>query len=348
MAEFHVFNGCLERDDAGFDQDVLRGTLDQTCLHLLNTDWYQRIKGFSLMEIKELAELYFRHEKVTDVTLGMRGNRFRSTGNEFWLLDKLFTIDGGQRLYAARVALDKRPDLALRIGAKIYFNTTVDSENAMFCAMNATQQRVSASVLVRNKYKVSPAAKLLFDLTANPDFALRRRIGWDQKLGLDEVLSGFALGCVAGGLHAHRGGVPSGRAYDLLDALDEVAQKITPEVMADNIRGFFDVVDQCWDIRNSKTLTVNFAFLLVLAKLISSYEDFWDSDGFYFAPKFLKRLAKFDNAQIQTQVKQLTKSNVDCKDVIFEVLRKRLQLDQFSGRRPPKGATTAHPHAPRS
>jgi hypothetical protein len=329
----------LELDeDAGFVQDVLRGTIDQDCLRALNVDWYQRTKGFSTQEIKEIAELYFHHMKVTDVILGMRGKHFRQTGNEFWLQDKVYVIDGLQRLYAARVALDKRPELALRIGGKVYFNTTDTSENAMFCALNATQQRVSASILVRNKYHVSPAAKLLFDVTANKDFALFRRIGWDQKLDIDEVLSGMALGCIAGGLHAHLGGVPGGRAYILLEALDIVAAKIGPAAMAANIIAFFNAVDKCWSIRGSKHLDISMNFLLVLARLFASYEDFWDGDNFYFAQKFLKRLVKFEYGQIQTQVKQLTRANMDTKDVIFEMLRKKLQLDQFSGRRPPQRA----------
>jgi hypothetical protein len=339
--EIHVLNGALEKDADEFDQDCLRGTIDQECLRWLNTDWYQRLEGFSEKEIRELTDLYFAHKKVTDIILGMRGGRFRKDGADFWLIDKVYIIDGVQRWHAARLALDHRPDLKLRLGAKIYFNTTAESENAMFCAMNATQQRVSASVLVRNKYKTSAAAKLLYELNRNNDFALKDCIGWNQRLNVGEVFSGFTLGCIAGALHMDKGGQPTGAAYDLLEHLDKVAIKITPEVMSQNLIGFFDAVDTCWSIRgHKKPECLNREFLCVLARLFSSYENFWDGNEFYLAPRYQKKLAKVDSESIRTQVKQLTKSNVDTKDVLFEVLRKRLDLDAFSGRRtPPKDKT---------
>jgi hypothetical protein len=340
MSEVHIFNAALEHDDQEF-QDVLRGTLDQTTLKSIHRDWYQRGQGFSEKEIRELTELYFQNQKVTDVTLGLRGSKFRQEGTEFWLLDKCFVIDGGQRLYAARVALDHRPSLVLRIGAKIYFDTTSESENAMFCAMNATQQRVSASVLLRNKFKDSPSAKALYDLNREPRFALSGRIGWDQKLGPGQSMSGYTLACIAGALHAEKGSMPAGRAYDLLASLDNACCKIGAEVFAENMIKFFDVVDECWIVRGGKKPEqLNRDFLNVLARLFSSYEDFWDKDEFYFAPKFMRRLQKYDAGPA---VKALLKHNREVKNVLFEVLRDRLGLDVFNGRRrpPPHNTTNA-------
>jgi len=243
-------------------------------------------------------------------------------------------------LLAARVALHNRSDLKLRIGVKIFFDTTSESENAMFCEINANQQRVSASVLLRNKYKVSKAVELLYSLGSDKDFALKDRIGWDQRLSPGQTISGFALGCIAGALHMHKGTVAAGRAYDLMESLDNAIHKITADVFYGNIVKFFDVVDSCWTIRNDKQpKCLNRHFLTVLAKLLSTYETFWDAEELYVADKYLRRLTAFNIATINTQVKQMTKANRDVKDVLFEVLRNRLKLDPFTGRRPPPDPT---------
>jgi hypothetical protein len=339
MSEIRIYNGAIEADDEDFAETVLRGTLDQECITLIQKDWYQRLEGFSEKEIREITEMYFRHKKPPDTVIGMRGHRYRQDKGSFYLQDKCFVIDGLQRLFAARIAMKSRPDLKLRIGVKIYFDTTAESENRMFCEINATQQRVAASVLIRNKYKVSPASRLLFELNSNPEFALKDRIGWEQKLQKEfgQVISGFALGCIAGALHSHKGAVPSGRAYDLLANLDDVVIKISEETFSTNIVKFFNVVDSAWGIRNDKKpRCLNREFLCVLASLFSSYDTFWDAEEFYMPTRHQKRLEKFDSDAINNQVKQMMKSNKDAKDVLFEVLRKRLQLDVFNGRRPPK------------
>ena len=57
--------------------------------------------------------------------------------------------------------------------------------------------------------------------------------------------------------------------------------------------------------------------------------------------KYLKKLAKFDSAKIKQQVKLMSKSDIDAKDVLFEVLRQRLGLKAFEERKPPKGGDDA-------
>jgi hypothetical protein len=335
--EVHITNGALEIDD-DFDEDVLRGTLDQQSIsNLLIDPFYQRMEGFSQQEIAEIAEMYFRHEKVTDVILGMRGDRFRQQGHDFWLQDKVFTMDGVQRLYAVKVALHSRPNLVIRLGAKVFFNTNQSIEKEKFRGINANQKRTSASLLVRNERDKSPASKLLFEINRDPAFALKDRIGWDQVLGPGQVLTGFCLARVTGALHGHKGAKAYGKHDAMLATLDRAARKITPQVMYDNLIKFFDVIDDCWTIRDDKRSPVlNQSFLLILARLFSSYDVFWDAEEFYIAAKYQKKLAQFDHASIQTKVKLLQANNVDAKDVLFEVLRNRLNLSKLNMRTPPR------------
>jgi hypothetical protein len=336
MSEVHITNGALELDDE-FSQDVLRGTLDQNSIASLKFDQYQRSEGFRDSEIRALMELYFKNQKVEDISIGMRGETYRREKNDFYLQDPCFVINGRQRLYAAKSAIIRRPSLILRIGAKIYLNSTYESENDMFCAMNSTQQRVSATVLLRNKYKVSAAAKALVDLNENSDFALQERIGWDQKMLAGQCLMGMNLARVAGELHEHKGAYTFGKTYDILASLDNVCVKITPDVFAENVIKFFDVIDEAWGLRNGKTPEqLNRSFLSVLARLVNSYDNFWDADELYFAPKYIARLRKFDS---ETAIKTMMKNNRGAKEVAFEVLRKQLKLDLTNGRRRPPASS---------
>jgi DNA-binding transcriptional MerR regulator len=343
--EIHITHAALEADDDYFDQDVLRGRIDQDCLRRLEFDWYQRRQGFSSKEIREIAEKYMRKQKLTDIIVGMRGHRYRMavTGSEFWLLDKCYTIDGGQRVYAARTALAARPDLRLSIGVKVYFDTTSDSENKMFCEMNSTQQRMSASVMLRNQSRDSHAADLLCKLSVNNEFVLGQMIGWDQKQGTGDILSGFAFACIVGALHAHKGGAQSGRAMDVLDSLDLVLGKVADEtVMMNNIMHFFAVIDRCWDIQNAtrkdKPACLNPLFLTQLARLFANYDEFWDGTArneFFVSDKYVKRLAKLADGKIKQQLLFMQHSDIDAKNALLEMLRQKLGLKPFEERRPP-------------
>lgn len=350
MPEIRIFNGALEEEDDDFDLTVLRGTIDQECIRYLNADWYQRSQGFSEREIKELAECYFQHKKITDITVGMRGERYRNNGTEFFLLDKCYLIDGGQRVWAAKVAMEARPNLKLRLGVKLYFNTTEEIEIQMFNSMNTTQQRVSASVLLRNKYKESAAAKALYDLNTNSNFALKERIGWNQTLTTGEIFRGFGLAKVTAALHSHKGAKPSGHAYDLLDSLDCAVRKVGATTLAENAIKFFDVVDQCWTIRDVKDQPcLNQNFLTVLARLFSTYSDFWDGDEFYFAQKYKKKLVKFDAGAIAATTKQMKSQMQGTKDFLFELLRQKLGLAAINANMPfSRGATVDNARAPRA
>jgi hypothetical protein len=337
VAEVHILNGATEFDEE-FEQNVLRGTIDQECFrHLIIDRTYQREQGFSQTLIHNIADAYFQKKKITDITIGVRGNRFRQDGKDFWLIDKAYVIDGGQRLGAARVALAKKPTLRIQLGAKIFFNTTQDSEREMFCIMNATQQRVSASVLIRDRPD-SAAAALLFALNGNEEFALSGQIGWNQKLQAGDALSGFQFTCVAGALHQHVGGASHGSTFHVLESLDRACAKVTGAVMTQNIVRFFDMLDECWTIhvpRKPRPDCLQMTFLLVMGKLVSLYPDFWDGEEFYFPAKYHKRLAKVDISNIRDQVRRMQRNNKDTKDVIFNILCQRLSLDPVRMRKPP-------------
>ena len=334
MPEVMILNGAMENDeDFGFDEKILRGTIDQTCFKNLNTDWYQRVGGFSDHEIRELIDLCLAKKKVEDICIGMRGERYKVDGTTYTLLDKLYIINGVQRWTAAKLALMTRPDLIIRLGCKIYFNTTAAKENEMFCAMNSTQQRIAPSVLIRNKYQTSPAAAAVYDVCANKKFVLFQRVGWNQKLIQGEDINGMSLAKIAGALHTRFGSVPSGRAYDVLAGLEKACEKTTQEGMKTNIIEFFRIVNDCWNLTGKRSPALNQDFLIVLGKLLASYDCFWDAESLFMPDKYMKKLMKIDVETIQESIRTLKKSNINKKDAFFEMLRQKLGLDPFSKRR---------------
>jgi hypothetical protein len=328
MSEVRILNGGLEDDDElGV---ILRGVVDQESLKHIKMDWYQREQGFSKNHTDEIASAFFLGAKVADITIGMRGHRCTSKNDIYSLLDKCYCIDGGQRLWGAAVALKERPALKIKIGAKIIFGTNEEMENELFCRLGTTQKKISSQILIRNRRKKSAVANLLVSLNSNPAFALESRVGWDQMKTSHELITGFTLARIVAQLHAHKGGgLRTQKVYDLLAALDGVADKIGVESMRGNVIRFFDAIDACWTIRNlggswGPHPHLRSEFLTTFAKLVSAYPDFWDGTerhDFYFLDRHVKRLTKFKLA------KYVLASARPSQKVLYGMLREQLQLD---------------------
>jgi hypothetical protein len=327
MTEVRILQAGLEEDAQG--EITVRGVLDPDCLKYLNMGWYQREGGFSDVHINEIIAAYFSAAKIADITIGMRGQRVKSDKDIYSLLDKCFVIDGGQRVYAAAMALRERPDLKIHLGVKAYLGTTEETENEMFCKLGTTQVKIAPSILLRNKKKKSPAAALLLTISKDPDFALKDRITWGQRKTRHELVPGFTLARIAGALHAHQvAGLKSYRVYELLAALDDLVSKIGEDNVHTNVIKFFDVIDRCWSIRqlsghrNEPKPQLRPLFMFCLAALFSRYGEFWDGTPraeFYCSDKFVRKLKSFTlNKYVAQSVR---------RDVIYEILRKHLGLD---------------------
>lgn len=329
MSEIRILNGSLEDDDET-DQVIIRGVVDQATLKFIKLDWYQREQGFSQNHVNEIVAAYLAGNKVADITLGMRGQRVRSVKDAYSLLDKTYCIDGGQRLWSSAAAIKQRPDLKISLGAKIYTNTTEEFENELFCRLGTTQVKIGPSILIRNKRKKSKASAMMLALSRDPTFAMKDRIGWDQRRNRHELMFGFTFARIVGALHAHKGGaLKSSRAYDLLGGLDALVDNIGQEQVAMNVIRFFDGIDKCWSIRqlsgsrDEPRPHLKHTFLLALAKVFSSYEDFWndkDRSEFSLLDKFVKRLRGFTLRQYVTQ-------RAVTSELLYELLRKKLQLN---------------------
>lgn len=329
-SDVRIINASLEVDEE-VDDLIIRGTIDQTTLKYIRMDWYQREQGFSDRHANDIVAAYLLNHKVADITIGMRGKRYtQHKDGSYSLHDRCFCMDGGQRLYAAGLAVQERRELRITLGAKIFLNTTEEFENEMFCRLGTTQVRIAASVLLRNRRKKSAAANVLVQLNAWEPFALKGRVAWDQVRTRGDLMTGFTLARIAGALHAHKGGaLRSSRINDLLSGLDVLVEQIGAENLRINLIRFFDVIDKAWTVRQLSGARdeprphMNAEFLLCLARLMSAYGEFWDGKErheFYFADRYVKKLRGF---KVSDYVRASLKLP---KDALYEVLRKRLAL----------------------
>jgi hypothetical protein len=320
---------------AGIEHDaefgtIIRGVIDPETFKYIHFAWYQRERGFSKKHIDEIVSALFMGSTIEDLTLGMRGARVQAKGNTYTLVDKVFCINGGQRLYAADWALKERPDTKIHLGAKILLNTNERSENELFCKAGTTQVRISASVLLRNRKKDSPVVELLIAMNDHEDFALKARIAWDQQKNAHELMTGFTFARIIGALHAHKGAaLKNSKVYELLHGLDDLYALIGHENLQRNIIRFFDTIDSCWSIRQLSDSRrdqgphMRQMFLLTIARLFSRYPDFWDGKAraeFYFPNKFLRALRGFKLSAY------LARPEAVDSEILFERLRKQLNL----------------------
>jgi hypothetical protein len=324
-----LLHAALEEDDEF--GTVLRGVLDPESFKFVGLDWYQREQGFSQKHISTIVQGLFSKSIMEDLLLGMRGSRVQSNGEGGYTLgDKVFCMNGGQRLYAAQWAMKERPDFKPHLGVKVVLNTNEKMENEIFCKAGTTQVRIAASVLIRNRKKESRVASLLVRINDKEDFALRRRIGWGQKKSTHELMTGLTFCKVVGALHAHKSaGLLHNQPYELLAGLDNLLDVVGAEILESNIVRFFDVIDSCWSIRNIVSVRTDPSphlkqfFLKTVAKLFSRYSDFWDGKERieFFAPaRFVKSLRSFPLAKF------IHRADVVDADILYENLRKHLKL----------------------
>jgi hypothetical protein len=327
-------------DDAETGQVIVRGHVDQETLRYVKFGPYQRERGFSQKHTNGLVSAYFQNETMADITLGMRGTRTRDIKKNgtiagIALLDPVYCINGGQRVFSAAAAKAERPDVHINLGAKILFDTTEETENELFGKLGTTEVRIAPSVLLRNQRKKSAAVNMLVGaLTKDAAFALKDRIAWDQAYGRGELIAGFTLARVVGALHCHKGGaLKSTKVYDLASALDALVEKTGPDAVRANTIRFFDAIDKVWSIRKltgrrQPRPQLNLKFMLTIATLCSNYSEFWDGadrNDFYFLDKYVKRLRGF---KLEEFVRGTSNKP---QEILYEILRKRLNLNPIFG-----------------
>jgi len=314
---------------------VAHGWLDLPALLELRVGDYQReILETHKSKKSKLYAAIERGERIPDITLGMRGQKFTTRGNAFYLEDDVYIMDGLQRVSSLRKFAVQYPDRVdeIRIGAEVRFNTTRESEKALFTAMNLNRTAMSPNVILRNAREESNGLLTLFGLSHNdPSFALYNRVCWNQKMSRNELLT--ALNYCKAALTLHRTVAQSGptTAVALVPPqLQRIGDELGIQHLRDNVYRFFEVVDEVWGIKGVKYVDINTHlrsnFLNILARMFAGHENFWDGKKLVIDGRVRQKLKSFalDDPQVQ---KWLGAGNA-AADLLYRLLLDHMEKGQ--------------------
>ena len=282
-----IFSAALDEQE---NEIVMRGVIDPTSLANLEVADYQR----EILPNSKINSLMSAIQKggVPDIQLGCRGGNYRNGGDGvFYIQDAVYIIDGLQRRTAAIRLMDK--GIVPHLGCVVSFNTNEEMERERFRVLNVTRVKLSPNVLLRNARHDSQVVSALYQLCLSSQFVLQRRVCWHQRMKREELVTASVLLKMMGELHRRFGASMSSKRQDILiPALDRLATRVGRGVVIGNIREFWDVLADAFKIQEvvytETAPMLRQGFLLTLAKVFASHEDFWQ-DAEFRVPKDLRR-----------------------------------------------------------
>lgn len=333
-----VFNAALDVAQGPNGEDIiLRGVVEPQSFGLVQAAEYQR----EILPESTLDDLVkaLRSGKVPDITLGMRGDRVREEkGGTYFLQDPVFVIDGLQRLSAARKLVEIDPVATPRLGAVVYFSTSEAWEREQFRILNSRRVRLSSNILLRNLRHDFRVVEVLIGLTKTEGFPMKGRVCWDQRMHRAHLVTATTYMKVAGAIHRHLGGGLSTDAYQLSRGMQGLAERVGVNVVRDNVRTFWEVVDGCWGIQRvhyrEGAVFLRAGFLLVLAELLSDHLNFWKGSRLQVDVDSRRKLAQFKlNDPMVTQLASTTGTGLE---VLYNLYTKHFDSGKRSRRLIPR------------
>lgn len=254
---------------------VAHGWLDLAALLELRVGDYQReileTAQSTSKKKNKILDAIERGERLPDVILGMRGERYDSRGGTYYLNDDVYIIDGLQRISNLRRFATQNPDRVgeVRIGAEVRFNTTRESEKELFTVLNVNRTAMSPNVLLRNMRESSHGLLTLYGLTHNdPSFALYGKVSWNQKMGRNELMTAAVYTKSVIHLHRSHGALAPTSVMRVPGVLQDLADEVGLQTLRGN-------------------------FLNTLAKMFAGHENFWDEKRLVIDAKQRQRLKSF-------------------------------------------------------
>lgn len=263
---------------------VLRGVLDSASLKQLRFDDYQR-EALPLSSLTKLTAAVKEGATLPDIEIGMRGQKYTNKGEDWLLTDPCYVVDGQQRITACINAMSMYPGTQVFLGATIHFDTDKEWERQRFRILNNARVKVSPNVLLRNMRGDHPSIAKIYEMTNASDsfFCIGGRVSWDQNMKRDKLFTALNTLRVIGRLHQH---ISPGMRHSvdyIGGQLDRLMEKTTPNQLRDNVKVFFDTIDEVWGIRmvqyRQLANHLNAGFLTMFARTLSNHHDFWKGDG---------------------------------------------------------------------
>lgn len=341
----------IRLENAGLDERngeiIAHGWLGLDALNRLMVDTYQREVLFEKRRRGSIHSAIKQGVRLPDIMLGMRGERFETKGASMLLQDRVYIVDGLQRVAALRDFAEKNPEEAagMRIGAEVRFATTQESERELFITLNTSRVAVSPNVILRNmRGAQNPGITSLYGLSlSDKTFALFERVTWTQRMARNHLLTALILARTVRSLHgfaANTAATPKGagdkKASGIVNALNRQANAVGLATFRRNTVDFFDIVDACWGIRNVEynqtAVQLRGNFLSTLGKLFSEHQNFWDDGGRLFVDAATKKkLASFP--LLDPEVSRLAAAGSMTMPILMSMLVEHLNKGKRLGTR---------------
>lgn len=312
---------CAALDETADHEIILRGVLDPDSLAALKIDDYQR-EVMPLPTIGKLAKAFETGSSVPDIDLGMRGEGFTEREDAFYLQDPVYIIDGLQRVSAARHVMKTNPGVRPKLGATVHFSTTEPWERERFRILNADRNKLSPNILIRNMRTTMPVIELLYGLCHDKTFIMYNRVCWSQRATREHLISALSLMRVAGILHSHIGPGRSVQIVELSQGLQTIMTKAGRLVFRDNLRTFFDIIDQCWGIKvitfREGATYLRLSFMSCLAAIFSKHRVFWNGSRLHVDKQIVRKIQSFPVSD--PEVRNLSSASGKARELLYQLM----------------------------
>ena len=290
-----LLSGALDELTPG--RIVLRGVIDPASLNGLLKPDYQR-ETLRTTTIEGLMQAFRDGAgRVPDVELAVRGDDYGCTDSNcvYTITGDVYIIDGLQRISAAReFATAGGTPL---VGAMVHFGTSETWERERFDILNLRRTRLSPNVLLRNRVAQCSALRRLYELCSDESFALYQRVSWAQYMRREELLTALSFLKTVMRLHARFGAGRYVALPAIWQALPPMMAKVGLVTMPENVKTFFEFLDEAWGIRNilykDRATHLKSGFLFALADVVSGYPTFWSGSTLRIERDMQKKIAQF-------------------------------------------------------
>ena len=330
-----IYNANSYETSAG--DIVLYGVITADSLHLLKVDEYHR-EVRSLKALTGILDVLEKGGPFRDIELGMRGGQFELQSGNYILLNDVYIVDGLQRVHAAMHFAAAHPERKIRLSASIHINTTQAWERDYFIILNSAFANLSPSMVLRTLIDDSQAVSMLYDLSVNDStFVLHNLISWRQRMTKEQLLPALAFAKTVCMLHSHQAPTRRVTSKNLVPVLDQVMGVIGPQTMGENVKTFFQLIDDCWGVRQVQYRKgaphLRWTFLLVLAKLVSDHHDFWlqpEEKKLRIETALKRKIAAFSIND--PYVQYLSRSGGCSRDLLYALMREHINHGKRTGR----------------
>ena len=299
---------------------VLRGVIDPSSFTSLMVADYQR-EALPGARANELIDAFVKGSTVTDIVLGMRGQSYSLDLDETThiLRDEVYIIDGLQRVTAAKRAMEQghMPHL----GATVYFSTSDAWEREQFHILNKERTRISPNVLIHNMAVDNQVVAMLLKLTQDRSFIMYDRVSWGQRRKAGELITASTYTKCVARVHGHLGPVQSTDIDRRMTAMDALMKVVGRTTMRDNVKTFFELIDDSWNIRDIQlrgTTHTKESFLMSLARVLDNHDVFWRENRLFVESALKKKIATFPVND--PTIVNLAGANGKSRDVLYTLM----------------------------